>query len=113
MRVSFFRGSFLLPKIMPYKNPKNCMYPGCSNLVINGRYCNKHKVNNNWFRNNAEWRRRRQQILEEEPYCRYCGAISMEVDHIVPLPIGNSERYNLQALCKRCHSAKTRREVSR
>jgi 5-methylcytosine-specific restriction protein A len=98
---------------MPYKNPMNCMYPGCPNKVYKGRYCDKHKINTNWFRNNAGWKRIRQQVLEEEPRCRYCGAEAKEVDHITPLPIGTSERYNLQALCKRCHSIKTRKEVSR
>jgi 5-methylcytosine-specific restriction protein A len=57
------------------------------------------------------WRRLRLEILAEEPRCRACGAESTEVDHILPMRLGGStDRANLQALCKPCHSAKTMRE---
>jgi len=99
---------------MPYKNPKNCMYPGCKNLVYKGRYCSIHKVNTTKYRNSKEWKQLREQVLQEEPICRICGKrASTEVDHIISLPQGSKERWNLQGVCKSCHSAKTRREVSR
>ena len=99
---------------MPYKNPKNCMYPGCPNLVKQGRYCYIHKINTQQYRRGKGWKELRQQVLEEEPICRICGKnLSTEVDHIIPIPAGNGYRGNLQGLCKACHSAKTRREVSR
>jgi len=54
--------------------------------------------------------------LREEPLCRECAAKGIteaaeEVDHIVPKTLGGTdERSNLQALSRRCHSAKTMRE---
>jgi len=37
-----------------------------------------------------------------------------EVDHIVPLALGGSDAMsNLQALCPRCHKAKTREDIRR
>ncbi len=99
---------------MPYKNPKNCMHHGCPALVMSGRFCKAHKVNNQAFRNSKEWKRLRAQVLEEEPICRVrdCNKPSTEVDHIVPYPVNNA-RWNLQGMCKSHHSAKTRVEVSR
>lgn len=61
----------------------------------------------------AKWRRLRLVVLSEEPYCRACQSPAEEVDHIVPKPLGTDVRDNLQALCKRCHSSKTRREMNR
>ena len=60
--------------------------------------------------------RDRQQVLEEEPFCRHCleqgrHVKAAEVDHIVALAAGGSdERANKQALCKPCHEAKSKAE---
>ena len=91
------------------------MYPGCHRLVMSGRYCQRHQVNTATYRSTAEWRRIRAIVIMEEPICRAvgCNEPSTEVDHIIPLPEGTHRRWNLQALCKSCHSAKTRVEVSR
>jgi len=52
--------------------------------------------------------------MQEEPYCRYCGAPSSQVDHITPVVEGGiTERDNLQGLCRRCHNMKTGREAAR
>ena len=99
---------------MPYKNPKNCMHIGCNRLVMQGRYCVQHKINTQQFRRGKDWEELRQQVLEEEPICRICGkSLSTEVEHIIPLPKGPTERWNLRGACKSCHSKKTRVEVSR
>ncbi len=64
------------------------------------------------------WQRLRRAVLAAEPLCRACKergrlTVANEVDHIVPIVEGGTdERSNLQALCKSCHSAKTRREVN-
>lgn len=60
--------------------------------------------------NSPKWRRLREQVLREEPFCRCgCGGVSVEVDHID----GRCEtkhdyrRDNLQGMTKECHAAKT------
>lgn len=60
------------------------------------------------------WRKLRVVVLERDGYrCRECGkAGALEVDHVVPLHQGGAvwALGNLQALCRGCHIAKTRRE---
>ncbi len=100
---------------MPYKNPKNCMHPGCPVLVAKGRFCQTHARGRDSFRNTAEWERLRIIVLTEEPICKVpgCKERSTEVDHIIPVPQGTHDRSNLQGMCKKHHSVKTRVEVSR
>lgn len=54
-------------------------------------------------------------MLSEEPACRVCGAKATVVDHVVP-HLGDlmlfTDRYNLQALCKRHHDSKTSKQDS-
>lgn len=63
------------------------------------------------------WRNVRLAFLRESPLCRACSdrgvvTAATDVDHIIPHR-GNQELFwrhsNLQALCARCHSAKTGR----
>lgn len=62
------------------------------------------------------WQVLRQQILERDEWqCRCCGEQRrLEVDHIKPVrthPELAFDPRNLQALCGRCHTRKTRIEV--
>lgn len=66
----------------------------------------------------AKWRKFREQFLIKNPLCVRCkqeGYLkpANEVDHIIPHK-GDKELFwdsdNLQALCKSCHSRKTRQE---
>ena len=64
------------------------------------------------------WRKLRAWFLRRHPLCLCCQAQgrvepATEVDHIAPLRWGGArlDETNLQALCKRCHSRKTAREV--
>lgn len=94
-----------------------CLEPGCPAIVRTAR-CPVHTRD---IRPNAAqrgygsaWEHIRLEVLRQEPYCRKCGAPSMTVDHIVPLRQGGTNaRYNLQALCKRCHDSKTSRAGGR
>jgi 5-methylcytosine-specific restriction enzyme A len=54
------------------------------------------------------WHQIRRVVLAEEPWCRWCGAPSNQVDHIIAGD--DHRRANLQALCERCHAIKSARE---
>ncbi|MFI5861209.1 HNH endonuclease [Streptomyces sp. NPDC051546] len=55
----------------------------------------------------SEWRRIRARVLAEEPECRYCGAPSDTVDHIVPRKYGGDDRReNLAGACTPCNLAR-------
>ena len=117
---------------MPKRAAKPCAYPGCPNLVRSGgRYCKEHKrerrVQSDAQRGTAaqrgygaRWRRLRKMILSKQPLCadpfgvhaeRGEIVVATEVDHIVPKKYGGTDAVdNLQALCKSCHSRKTRGE---
>ena len=72
-----------------------------------------------------KWRRIRAQYLRHHPLCQATdeaalrfharfGDAATDVDHIVPVVQGGTSEWdNLQALCHRCHSAKTMRESVR
>jgi 5-methylcytosine-specific restriction protein A len=56
------------------------------------------------------WRRMRKIHLAGEPLCRQCGKPATEVDHIIPISVDPAKRwswFNLQSLCRACHSRKT------
>jgi 5-methylcytosine-specific restriction protein A len=61
----------------------------------------------------ADWRRVRDDVLRDEPFCRACGpnviSLAVEVDHVTPLAHGGArlDRANLQPLCRECHQSKT------
>ena len=62
------------------------------------------------------WRGLRHLALQRDGFrCRKCGAVGrLEVDHIKPERTHPELRWsleNLQSLCRRCHSAKTAKEI--
>lgn len=111
---------------MPYSAPRECTYPGCTNLVESGR-CEQHPYQQrrrpealdiNKLYKTARWRRLRLIVLRDNPLCVHCtqaGLVTQatEVDHIVPHK-GDERLFwdveNLQGLCKPCHSKKTASE---
>lgn len=107
---------------MPSSAPRNCSHPGCTALVRGGPRCPEHATPDRrparvekrtdpmyWT---ARWRKLRAQVLLANPVCQAdgCASESTHVDHIIPHR-GDQylawDRYNLQALCARCHSRKT------
>lgn len=55
-----------------------------------------------------KWRRIRAMYLKKHRRCVVCGEQATEVDHIIPLADGGSNKWeNLQAMCKSHHSKKT------
>lgn len=56
-------------------------------------------------------------VLRDHPWCQVPGCTNMatDVDHVEPIEAGGApfDRSNLQALCKKHHSAKTALETFR
>lgn len=109
---------------MPYKPKKPCGYPGCPELIREGRYCPAHKTvmgreynatrdPDFYKRYGRQWKKIRALYISKHPLCEECekaGRLvpATEVHHIVPLAEGGSNAdENLQALCKPCHSRHT------
>jgi len=59
-----------------------------------------------------KWERLRRWFLNRNPFCADCGGPAEEVHHKVALAEGGArlDEGNLEALCKGCHSRRTRRE---
>lgn len=111
---------------MPTKPKVPCKHPGCPELVPTGtKYCEVHKaqhpeeVRSAASRGyNRAWQKASRQFLLAHPLCEVClrqgkYVKATVVDHVKPHR-GDDElfwdRSNWQALCKRCHDQKTRRE---
>ena len=71
------------------------------------------------FLNSSQWLAIRRRVLADQPLCVECqkqGVVTAatDVDHIKPRHIRPdlaTDFANLQALCHKCHSKKTRREM--
>jgi 5-methylcytosine-specific restriction protein A len=111
--------------IMPAQFLHPCSYPGCPNVIREGRYCPAHKTiasrEYNQTQRSADsnkiygrrWRTIRDLYIAKHPLCEECfsqGKLTPadEVHHIVPVDQGGTHAdENLQALCQSCHT-KTR-----
>lgn len=110
--------------LMPSAFHSPCSHPGCPERTKK-RFCDRHykmyigrqdaeRGTSSQRGYGATWRKLRTMVLSGEPLCRQCGTAATEVDHIVPLRLGGTNKIgNLQALCKRCHSRKTAEETFR
>lgn len=111
---------------MPHRLAKPCCASSCPALT-HGRFCDTHRQAE-YRRQNEQrgstrergyagaWFALRKQVLERDAHrCARCGGHANTVDHIVAKTAGGTdEPFNLQSLCRACHSAKTMREsVSR
>jgi 5-methylcytosine-specific restriction protein A len=106
---------------MPRSAPKLCARPGCGGLTRE-RFCEPHTTLHERERGSshdrgygAPWRRKREHILDRDPYCRMChAAASCIVDHIVPqIEGGSDDDENLQGLCGPCNDLKTAADDAR
>ena len=79
----------------------------------------RRKESKDTFYGCKHWRRLRRWHLNRHPLCEACAELGLvvpatEVDHIIPRAVAPELRYdtsNLQALCKGCHSRKTRQDA--
>jgi 5-methylcytosine-specific restriction protein A len=110
---------------MPYRAKRICSVPDCR-TVTDSTYCPRHRtISNRRYRerrgrhyDRRRWRDHlRALILARDPLCKIAvkcdgTALSVEVDHIVPLSRGGDDsEANLQGACRACHSFKTIRET--
>ena len=96
-----------------------CSAPDCGELVAGGGPCPRHRPRDTRASAakrgyDAKWRRTRRHFLRTHPFCdiENCWADATDVHHLDGQgpsgPLGHSTS-NLQALCKRHHSAITAR----
>lgn len=113
---------------MPYRNKKPCSQPGCSELIkADNTYCQKHRKENNSYRNkrydrkrdpkikkfysSSQWQKVRDRYLKKNPLCEICEKkgrtkAAEVVHHKVEVKENFSKRLdidNLMSLCKKCH----------
>ena len=88
---------------------------GCPHLAPcpihrpSARWGNVGTAESRGYRSSA-WPRIRARFLRAHPDCARCGQPAQSVDHIVSKARGGTDdEENLQALCDRCHRAKTAR----
>ncbi|MCL6557390.1 MAG: HNH endonuclease [Firmicutes bacterium] len=112
---------------MPERPLKPCSYPGCLKLTRD-RYCPEHLMQARRYDEErgaahqrgygSNWQKYRITFLAQNPWCVEClkhgnFTPAKVVDHIIPHK-GDMVLFwdtnNHQALCKRCHDAKTARE---
>lgn len=97
-----------------------CLAAGCPRPASYRGYCAEHarvrerrtnRVGKAIY-NSTRWKHTRRRVLFLQPLCAVegCGEIATDVHHRVDLADGGDPwaRSNLEALCHRCHSAKTR-----
>lgn len=105
---------------MPHRPLKPCAVQQCPGRATNGRYCDDHKHLNKRHHKpdtrpsaskrgyDRKWRRIRVHYLRHHPNCVVCSEPATEVDHIITLAEGGSNKWsNLQSFCKTHHSKKT------
>jgi 5-methylcytosine-specific restriction endonuclease McrA len=59
------------------------------------------------FYGSKAWKDTRKKVLSAEPFCRTCGKVAEEVDHILTAreyPHLRLDPSNLRSLCSACHS---------
>lgn len=103
--------------------PRICSQPGCPAQAANRGRCQQHQpkqVNPTpWARSKpvprvtARWRKL---VLQRDGWrCRKCGEPATEADHIISRAVAPdlvNDPDNGQALCARCHQAKTLAEAA-
>jgi len=101
---------------MAWRMATPCSAPGCPRAsVVHGR-CAAHQPAPRRDRRGSaatrgyghSWRKVRDAYLARFPYCKECGELATDVDHIVARAVGGTDdESNLESLCHRDHSRKT------
>ena len=89
-----------------------CNKLGCPELCdAKQKYCDAHKLqgwSTSTWKKPAGWDKIRASVLFKANHlCHYCGAKANEVDHVIPLSQGGTNKAdNLVASCKTCNARK-------
>jgi 5-methylcytosine-specific restriction endonuclease McrA len=103
--------------VMPIAAPRRCPVPG--HEPFRGRRCPRCEKEYDKTRPppsqrgyGRQWQSFRLAFLRSNPTCVRCGSKAEQVDHITPIRSGGAlvDPANVQAMCSRCHSQKTRRQ---
>jgi 5-methylcytosine-specific restriction protein A len=96
------------------------MCPTCRQPIPSGKRCptcspDKPRRNARDMGYDRQWEQQRLAHLRLEPFCRYCpaGVLGHDVDHVIPHRGAEwllRAAWNLQTLCRSCHSRKTAEE---
>lgn len=109
--------------------PRQCPIEGCDQLIVNVRYCDRHRRERAWTSANRpagtpsrtstpSWRKiARAARIRDGNRCVQCGAdgriVRLECDHILNVAAGGTDSLaNAQMLCVPCHRTKTQREAN-
>jgi 5-methylcytosine-specific restriction protein A len=100
---------------------RRCTRPHCPRPAARAGLCAEHELERDRqyerhrdVYNSPQWRELARLVLDTRPICQACRrAPSTEVDHKLALSDGGApfDERNLLALCRRCHGAKTAREL--
>ncbi|MEN6624120.1 MAG: HNH endonuclease signature motif containing protein [Smithella sp.] len=104
---------------MANKARKYCQAYPCSNLAINGAYCQEHTPaaapkETDAFYLSPAWKRFRNWYVTNHPFCEQCEREGLlipvdVVDHIVEIKDGGARlsEENAMSLCHKCHNLKS------
>lgn len=108
---------------MPTKPLKQCANSNCNNLS-DQNYCIEHRkeADSLYIQHrtasgrsvyDTQWKLLSKSYITLHPLCVVCGEIAKDVDHIIPVRIAPEKMYdvsNLQSMCHKCHSKKSKEE---
>lgn len=80
-----------------------------SDLIVDGRVAAWEKYAPIERMTRHQWMVNRQRMIEESPYCVYCGDASgpFDIDHITPRAKGGDDSsFNLAVSCQKCNRSK-------
>ena len=101
---------------MAYAPPRQCVVPGCPNLVTEPGVsrCTEHQKQykkeltrpRDVKYTSQRWRKTSKVFLSRNPICERCGAPSEIAHHIIRKRDDGADDFdNLEALCRKCHEA--------
>ena len=99
------------------ESTRQCRTIGCDGESDDGPYCPACRIPGGKPRegrsiyNSKRWKAKRTRFMAAHPCCQWplCSEPANQLDHMLPVHLGgNEDESNLQALCRRHHTIKTR-----
>ena len=94
-------------------NYKGC--PQCRKTSAKVYDKTQRNQDSNKFYHSKAWKNKREQVLNNSPFCVSCKRPAEMVDHIIAIKNGGSklDDDNLQPMCNSCHNIKENQEGNR